>query len=330
MRPIVHIGYHKTATTWFQQSVYPASASHYALERKAIRAALIYPSAYEFDPVAARHALASPDGRPVLLCEEGLSGYLHNGGLNGHLSRTVAERIHATFPDARIVISVRAQPAMIAAVYQQYVRGGGTYLPHRYLFPDQYLRGAFAESHRVPRFSFDHFAYDRLVAHYDALFGAENVHVLLHEQLCAEPAVALQRLCAATGLCLGDAVPPAERRNASYALPLVWLALLLNHFTRRTVLDKRTLIHIPGWYWLRRALLESLNRTGWFGRSPSAETLLGPQIAAHIRDRFQASNRRLRAIRPELPLERFGYPLVPGAVPDRARPLWALVEQPIL
>ena len=75
MRPIVHIGYHKTATTWFQRSVYPHAESHRWVPRGRVQAALLDPSGMAFDPDRARALLMEgDDGRPPLLCEENLSG----------------------------------------------------------------------------------------------------------------------------------------------------------------------------------------------------------------------------------------------------------------
>lgn len=309
MRPIVHIGYHKTATTWFQNAVYPAATSHAFVPRVEARKALVLPDAFAFDADEARRRLNPPCGRPPVLCEETLSGYLHNGGLNGHLSKAVAERIHATFPDAHVVIFIRRQTDMIAATYQQYVRGGGTYRPRRYLFPHRHLRGAFAEPDKVPRFTFAHFEYDRLIAHYDRLFGAENVHVLLYEQLGDDRAGVIDALERRTGLVIDRERLCNERRNVSLPLPLVRAARVANLFTERTVLDKRTLLNVNGWYHIRRHALESLQKTGWFGAAPAPEQLLGKSIVAHTHGYYATSNRRLAALRPELPMARFGYPM---------------------
>lgn len=73
--PIVHIGFHKTATSWFQQSVYPLVTSHRMIDRDLIRATFVDGDAFSFDPAAARTALGmDAAGLPLLLCEEKLSG----------------------------------------------------------------------------------------------------------------------------------------------------------------------------------------------------------------------------------------------------------------
>ena len=67
-RPIVHIGYHKTATTWFQKSIWPSLASHDWVPRKVTQEALLNPPGMHFDPAEARRVLGL-EGRakPVVL-----------------------------------------------------------------------------------------------------------------------------------------------------------------------------------------------------------------------------------------------------------------------
>ena len=109
-RPIVHIGYHKTATTWFQKNFYPLVRNARFVARDRVRAAFLEIGAFHFDAEAARAALGVEAGESVILCEEGLSGYLHNGGLGGHLSRSVAERIEPEEARVRYPANVTIVP----------------------------------------------------------------------------------------------------------------------------------------------------------------------------------------------------------------------------
>lgn len=316
MSVIVHIGYHKTGTTWFQKRFYPRVTSHRYIDRERVRRAFIEDSAFRFYPALAPERLGIGAQEDVILCEEGLSGYLHNGGLMGHFSQAMAQRLHQVFPDATIVVFVRAQPEMVASCYQQYVRGGGTHSPRRYLFPDLYLHGAASEAHRIPRFSFDLFDYLPLIETYTALFGRERVKVYPYEAMRADPAGFLAGFKRELGLAVEDEDEVAldKRENGSYALPLIRLARGLNLFTYRTVADKRCLLHIPYWYTVRRALLEAANKCGLFGRPPSARRLLGGDVVDWIRERFWQGNAEL-ARRYGLPLAELGYPV---AKPNRA------------
>ena len=289
---IVHIGFHKTGTTWFQECVYPRVKNFRYVPRARVQAALLEPTAFAFDAARAARELGGADA-PLLLCEENLSGYPHSGGLQGFLTRVLAERIRAALPSARIVMFVRRQPEMIAACYQQYVRAGGTHSAQRYLWPSDWLRGAEAQAFKTPRFSFDHFDYDRLVAHYVALFGRENVHVFPYEEIQRDAAAFLARFAAELGLELDSATVPTGKQNASYSRAVAMLARALNRFTDRTVADKRHWLHVPRWYSVRRLLVESLNKTGLFGQRAAPEVLLGDGTVAWIRQRFWESNRAL-------------------------------------
>ena len=318
--PIVHIGYPKTASTWFQKSFYPHVRSPRYVDRPRVNAAFLEGNALTFDPTEARSILGLADGEAGILCEEGLCGYLHNGGVSGSVSKDVAERIRQTLPDARIVVFVRAQPKILVAAYQQYVRAGGTHGVRRYLFPNDYLLGPNAVAYKQPRFDIDFFAYSPLIEHYERLFGRDKVHVFLFEDFQRGGTEFLRRYAGELGLDVDwDAVSLAPQLP-SYGLPLTWIARFLNLFSARSVMDKRHILHIPGWYPLRRLLLEALNRTRLFGRPPSPERLFGRPLLAWLEAHYAEDNRRLAADRRGLALDRCGYPLDRLDAGERPRP----------
>ena len=308
-RAVVHIGYHKTATTWFQSHFYPAVKNARYIPRVAVRKALLDDTAFHFDADAARRALGLAPGESVAICEEGLSGYLHTGGLLGYLSKEMAQRIKSVFPDAQIVMLVRNQPSIIAASYQQYVKGGGTHSLHRYLFGENYLRGARGEIAKCPRFTFDHFDYAPLVAHYQELFGKQNVHVFAYEAFRAEPAAFLKDFCARLDFAVDlGAIALSSSSNRSYGLLTMAIVRMLNLFTNRTVQDKHYIVHIPFWYAVARVLGEGLNRLPVFGWAPKSAGLLGEELRAWIGQRYWRGNLELKALT-GLPLEDYGYAL---------------------
>jgi len=63
-----------------------------------------------------------PDGRLRVLSYEGLSGELWRGNFD---SKRNADRIHQTFPNARILIVVRRQGGPLESLYKQYLLTGG-------------------------------------------------------------------------------------------------------------------------------------------------------------------------------------------------------------
>src|SRR3546814_17860626 len=79
VQPISHIGFHKTATSWFQKSFYGASTSHRLVDRILVRKTFLGGTAFDYDPAWARAELGFKSGeRPPLICDEDLSGFLHN------------------------------------------------------------------------------------------------------------------------------------------------------------------------------------------------------------------------------------------------------------
>lgn len=117
---VVHVGYHKTGSTWLQRAVFP------------LLDGIRYEPGYERGPVA--------DG--TLVSREGLSGTLWGG----ETGLEIAERLATDAPGARILVFVRRQEDMLASIYGQYVNEGGWRGPRRFL--ESYDVGRF-EYHRL-------------------------------------------------------------------------------------------------------------------------------------------------------------------------------------
>lgn len=313
MGPIVHIGVHKTGTSWFQRHVYPHVDSHrYFADRRLLRRVLLGCDALRFDADAARRELGlDQPGKPPILCEEDLSGVLHTGLASGHVAATAARRIHTLLPDATIVIFVRAQPSAALSWYLQYLREGGTGSIRRYLFPESYRHFGHERPFKVPRFHFAQIEYRGLIETYDALFGRDRVIVLPHEALIRDRRGTLARL----GHRLGCALPDggATRENGGYRRGLIPMLRLANLFTRRAVSDKITLLHLPYWYSVRKELFARLNRLALFGAPPRAQDILYGEMHDWITQRFWRSNRWL-AERSGFALGELGYPMAPPPI----------------
>ena len=324
-RPIVHIGYPKTATTWFQTEFYRHVSGRRYVERNELRHAFLWANELTFDPERVRETLQGDKPGDLLICEEGLSGYLHNGGVLECVTRAFADRLHRMLPDADIVIMLRSQPSIIASTFQQYVRAGGTHSPKRYLFPHSYLLKNHVEDYKIPLQDVAHFDYLPLVRYYRGLFGADRVHLFLYEDFEADRDDFLRRFSERLGLEVNWASVSGKRRLEAYSHPVHLLARFLNLFTYRAVLDKRYLLHIPGWYRLQRKLLTWLNKSGLRGSSPSPERLLGSEVVRWLEFRFARPNRELAELT-GLPLAAHGWlleaPEVPFPVSESAWKRW--------
>lgn len=176
---LVHIGYHKTATTWLQNSVFLPEHGYFpALSHEDIFTQFIDPHGLDFDAESVRNFVdqsvaTSPDNCAVNIASlEALSGLPYNGGRE---SDDYARRLHAVAPEAKILITIREQFSIMASVYMQHIRRGGT----------MSLKTFFDETPFVgyTKFTAQNYHYDRLVGLYQNLFGAENVLVMPQEML---------------------------------------------------------------------------------------------------------------------------------------------------
>lgn len=302
--PIVHIGYHKTATTWFQKHVFPTAGTHRFISRKVTQSALLAAPGLHFCRENAGRILSEgDDGRPPILSEENLSGYLHNGGLHGMVGPEMARRIKQVLPDARILIFIRNQNDVLRASYAQYVSGGGTWAMPRYFLTAQSVQGALTRPWKAPAFQFEHFEFDRLVAHYDQLFGRERVHVYPYEWL-REPTRLLQRMQVDLGIALDCEDCLKKQANGSLGPFGLWLLRKVNLFTRQSVVNKDCVLDLPGGQGLRHGAKAMLSFSKKGGRSVRLPQAVRERVAHH----YAPSNKRLLALR-DLPLEEFAYPL---------------------
>ena len=322
-RPFVHIGFHKTATSWFQTAVYPRVTSHHLVDRDLIRSVFLVGDAFAFDAAAARAALAEGSGgKPLLISEEDLSGVLHIGAASTFIAKEVARRVNETFPDANIVAFVRAQPDAAASWYMQYLREGGTASAMRYLFSDEFVFPGRNMPLKRPHFDFSQLDYSGLIKQYDQLAGRDRVHVFAYEQLALDPVALLGRI-RDLGLDIPVGDIPLEPVNTAYRQGIIPLARFTGLFTARSVANKRTLVHVPFWFRSRLFLLAQIDKLPIFGRRTSADDVLNSQVREWIARRFAASNRWLQD-RMGMDLEALGYPTSPpeAGAPRPKRSPW--------
>jgi hypothetical protein len=236
-----------------------------------------------------------------LISEENLSGGIHTGGLNGLVGPEAARRLHAVFPDAQIVIGIRSQVSLIASAYSYYVDAGGTYLPHRYIYPKHYQA---AGERRIFKawFNLEHLEFDRLIAYYRSLFGTENVHILVYERFKKNAGAAALKLAKATGLDLNGTPIDTKAVNAGFGSARLRLTRLLTLFLHGWVDEKRCIVNVPG----ARRLRNALWRLDRYSGKPTPRELLGQEIIDAISLRYAESNERLR--RMGIDLNGLGYP----------------------
>jgi len=219
MQLFAHIGLHKTATSYLQVDVFPRLRGiHYidgndqALLPWKRRMYMQDPLIFDVD--AARDEIVGRmEGDRSLLSTEALSG----SPMGQYLARDIIlQKLKAMFPDARIIVGLRAQQDIIWSLYKNYVRKGGTCRLDQMLDP-------YGTSLGRDFIDLDTYKYGPYLDRISSLFGRENLHILLFEDLMIDRDQLLERLLGFLGADLeGDA--PAEKRAvgiADQAIPVM-------------------------------------------------------------------------------------------------------------
>ncbi len=183
MALLLHIGLHKTGTSWLQDVVLPDAGNRLRAvgQRYEPRRDIVWPHPYHFD-AAALHAKYAPllatveaEGGIPVISDERLSGNPHSGG---HDTRMLVDRLADLFAGARVLIVLREQRAILYSIYDEFVRSGGALDIQDFLAPPT--------RHVTPWFRAEYLMFDRLIAHVQQRFGRERLLVLPYERLRAD------------------------------------------------------------------------------------------------------------------------------------------------
>jgi hypothetical protein len=230
---LIHIGYHKTASGWLRRRFFVDPRTGLgSIGKRGTRhpvRQLAGARPFEFDVETSRKQfeplLRNEEEKGLLpvIAFERLSGHPISGGYD---SKQIADRLIKTFPEARILVVLREQRAIILSTYNQYIREGGP-LPLK-----TFINPPVTKSLRVPWFDLRHFEYHHLLAYYHELFGADRVLALTYEQFRANPADFVTKIADFAGRPLSEEVlrslPFGEVANRSPSPTAVELHRRLN------------------------------------------------------------------------------------------------------
>jgi hypothetical protein len=305
--PLLHIGFHKTGTTWLQRHFFNCRSAGFCapIHTDDVIRELVLPNALDFDAQACRArldpTLAAGRARelvPVVSAER-LSGNPHSGGYD---TGGIAERLRNVFPDARVLIVIREQAAIIRSCYKQYVKVGGTLPLDAYLNPPK--------DSKIPHFDFQHFAYDRIIRCYYRLFGRDHVLVLAYEQFKSSAVEFLRSITVFSGAHAEKiALPLCKIENRSLADASLSARRWLNRVaTVPSSLNQQSVFHTES---IARVLAGASNALAWSlpaGIHERATRKLQAQVAAATLGRYGSTNRAVIELT-ALPLAELGYTL---------------------
>jgi len=295
MPVIIHIGYPKTATTWFQEVYFPSISNYHFESFREVNKVFLNSDCLAFNSDKAKGELLrkSINGN-LLLSSEFLTTGINFGWHHGYYSAGVAQKIHATFPDATIIIFIRRQQSLICSAYQQYIKNGGTYGFKRWLYSGEV-------------FSPEHLCFDKLIDYYDKLFSIDQVKVYLYEEFKEDNISFLSKMNKELGFQVDFndiTFKPLNMRLRNLIVPMM---LFVNLFYKKPVGLKRYIIHIPGMTSMGRAIFKYLNPLSIFGNYLSESSLLKVSDNYKLFCYYSKSNKLLANRVGEEKLKYYGY-----------------------
>jgi hypothetical protein len=305
---LIHIGFHKTGSTWLQKQLFANGENGFTTETGRPRHHIVYDfvkaDAFQFRPNEIRAsyahhiARAQGTGKTLALSHERLSGYPSSGG---HDRKLIADRLSATFPDARVLIVLREQRSLIGSMYSQHITDGGTGSIRTFLAsPEPQLE-------RRPKFRLATYEFDGLISYYRQLFGRRHVLVLPYEMLGKDPGKfvnAIQSFCGFAGAPIGE----VTRANEGRSLLLQMVQRPLNALFYDNELSPGALINIRRFaprFGVARGLFEAISPR-WLERH--LQERRRAEIDRHVGDYYAQSNWRTQMIT-GLDLSRYDYPV---------------------
>jgi hypothetical protein len=180
---LIHIGYHKTGTSWLQKEFFenPITGIN-SIAKYVDRAKWVTEFTkpfYLYDEKNLKEYInqSFQKNKVNVFSLERLSGYPSTGGFD---SLENAKRIKSLFPDAKILIVVREQKSMIRSHYMEYLKSNGAEKLEELMTPERFYLI------RNPIFQLEFFNYNHLIKVYDQLFSKDDVLVLPYELLKTE------------------------------------------------------------------------------------------------------------------------------------------------
>lgn len=157
--------------------------------RREVRHLLVINNDLAYNPQAARNYFTDlalecdKAGKRAVFSSERLVGNV----LTGHYDmQAIAIRLNKVFDQPRIMLMIRNQMPLIASIYRQYLKVGGSKTFEQFIQPGE---------GRIPVFDWRAYEFHRLVEFYQELFGRENLFVVALEQITADPEIVLQNMC---------------------------------------------------------------------------------------------------------------------------------------
>lgn len=248
LRPLLHLGYIKTGSTFLQRAVFNRPDLGFVLPsghpRGILAEQIITSDSFSFDPdrarpifqQAERQSIQQNPGCVPVWSEEVLIGNPLSRRYDGESN---SRKLKETFGHAKILIVIREQRSMALSMYKEFIRQGN---PNGL---DDFIGTGSEPKGFNPILNRWFLEYSNAIEAYYQLFGQSEVLILPYEQLREDPHRFISRIQRHAGAqSKSDAQIDAERRHQSIGSAALGLQRTINRFNVRSPLSpKRSPIH---------------------------------------------------------------------------------------
>ena len=299
-QPLIHIGYPKCLSSWMQRHLFVQNCGmQLVMGPYPLQTSLVSIDPLQFnsqDFLLEYHAAcgSSTDmaGLIPVCSSENLVGKVSHGGYD---AKYLADKLHACFPDARILLVLREQLSLLRSLYKTLIAWGSPHSLTSLLAPESHWH------HVAPHFQLNAFEYHHLVEYYHELFGSQQVKVLCYEQFLSEPEEFVREVLEHAGVNAAHCAPTSLPFDATVNPGTSLWRLEKHRLSNRLY---RNLYNANGIFRETEELqfrrVEKLRRTdeGLLDRrlSPLLEHRFDRQLRAAVGDYFGLSNQRLQSI----------------------------------
>ena len=313
---LIHIGYHKTGSTWLQNEVFTRrSRTFYPLSTRdagpsSLAESFIYDqegyllNSFDLNEAGIREAYKAilakggdPADRIPVMSHERLSGNPHSSGFDASI---LANRVQHIFPRGKVLIVLREQCAWLLSNYFQYLAIGGTKSLKEYL--NKKYDG------KRPGFSPNHLHFHHLIADYQSKFGRDSVLVLPFELFSVDKTLFFQKLGAFLGREIEVAPEVFEKmHNVKTDHFLNYKLRALNLFLLSSSVNDHSSFRNKYTRSMATRIRELADRFTSSDKNDELKEAMKREIRHWAEGRFEVSN-RISSELLETDLEAFGYP----------------------
>jgi len=303
-KTLIHIGYPKTGTTWFQNSFFNKIQNFSFIDRREVKEDFILPNSLDFNADKIREKYKGIS-KPLILSHELLvGGMIHMGGINGILTQEFAKRLNAVFPNAHIIIFIRNQIDHIASAYNQYIRGGGNLNINKYLYQD-----SFDALNKFFFFSFAFLEFDKIISFYKTRFGENNIHVFMYEKFKDNPEQFIKEFCSQFDIKANLSDINYEPTNISFRKYIKPIFKSANLLYRRAVIHKINFFKLDKFHETVKYRLNLWNKHKIFGQFEDSKQILGKKNYDFIKNYYKEPNKKLIDQHGLVDIKKYNYPL---------------------